>query len=155
MDIFYAYPGPAFIAISDTSVIYSEDTAKTWHIDLGYTHNERLLNIHTFTYNTLNAFFIGAENGALFFHAGHYESIEEQNLIQFYLYPNPATEQTLIKAETVITNVEVLDIFGRNVLSVKPNTKTHNLNLSSLASGNYIIRITTKQGYGVQKLIKN
>jgi hypothetical protein len=73
----------------------------------------------------------------------------------FTIYPNPAkNELKITNYELRITNVEVFDVYGRNVL---PHTAHHTphttLDISDLTSGIYFVKITTEQGIITKKVI--
>lgn len=66
------------------------------------------------------------------------------------VYPNPATSNikvSLDDSKSPITQINVLDITGRNVISLD-NLNTHNqtVSLSGLSTGMYLINITTANG---------
>ena len=71
------------------------------------------------------------------------------------VYPNPMKSKLNIDYTSDIESVQIFDLIGKKVLSVdsfRSNSKT--LDVSHLASGAYILRITVKSGTGVYKLIK-
>lgn len=70
------------------------------------------------------------------------------------LYPNPATTFCTITAQG-ITTIEVLDLTGRLLLSSQPPAAHSSLTLdiSSLKSGVYLIRLAAADGLSVKKLI--
>ena len=55
---------------------------------------------------------------------------------------------------TNISSIQVYDVSGRNVLSLKPNAIEAKIDASSLKTGVYFARINTLNGYGSLKLIK-
>jgi len=82
--------------------------------------------------------------------------IENFELSNLKIYPNPTTGQLKIESEgTKIENVEIFDVFGKNVLSqrffISPETM---INISHLPSGVYFVRIQTETGEIVGKVLK-
>jgi len=93
-------------------------------------------------------------------------SIDEpaQALSAIELYPNPTTGElnvgiagllNSIQYRNDVRNIEVFDVYGRNVLSHKsllsPETT---LNISHLPAGTYFVKIITEQGVIVKKVVK-
>jgi len=76
---------------------------------------------------------------------------------KFTLYPNPA------KNELRITNyelrggvIEIYDIYGKKISShhLIASSSHHTINISSLSSGVYYVRLIDESGFSVQKFIK-
>lgn len=67
------------------------------------------------------------------------------------LYPNPANGLVKIMNDNhlTITNIEVIDMFGRSLMSVE-NSDT--IDVSKLANGQYFLRINAVEGAVVKKL---
>ncbi|MGI6718740.1 MAG: PKD domain-containing protein [Bacteroidales bacterium] len=63
---------------------------------------------------------------------------------EIYLHPNPANNFVVIKAENIITKVELFDMLGKKILSENFNSKSVTLNVSNISQGFYIIKTTTK-----------
>jgi len=66
------------------------------------------------------------------------------------IYPNPTTDYIQVNSNDV-KSLEVYSIMGAKVASV---TGENILNVSNLATGNYIVRIATADGIFTEKLIK-
>jgi hypothetical protein len=76
----------------------------------------------------------------------------------FELYPNPAQNDiTIVVGRELISNVVITDSSGKTVLEQKfSKTKvSEKINLSSLSSGLYYVKVVTDSGTHVSKLIKN
>jgi hypothetical protein len=71
------------------------------------------------------------------------------------IYPNPAKEElTITNYELQITNVELLDVYGRNVSSHHLISKSsHQINVSHLPAGMYFIKIVSEQGSVTKKVV--
>jgi len=50
--------------------------------------------------------------------------------------------------QLIMNNVEVFDVYGKNVLS------NHLINISHLQTGVYFVRIATEQGVVMRKVVK-
>ncbi len=72
----------------------------------------------------------------------------------FLLFPNPATDQIMIKSKYQIENVRIFDLHGRKTLSQKGNAFEIAIDLSSLSDGVYFIEMTNKNRTLIEKLIK-
>ena len=64
------------------------------------------------------------------------------------LYPNPASQMLNVKAEG-LRKVEMLDMTGRTVLT----TSANHINLSGIAAGMYMVRVTTAEGIHTEKVM--
>ena len=69
--------------------------------------------------------------------------------IEMEIYPNPTTGIVNIEAEG-LQNVDVIDITGRVVMTTTENT----VNISNLSNGVYMVRVSTINGTGMQKVVK-
>ncbi len=77
------------------------------------------------------------------------------NLVE--LFPNP-TEEFLIltfKYPEVITNVKIIDVFGKNVMALDNiNGDSFKISLTGISSGLYFVKVTTPKGIIIEKFIK-
>ncbi|MDO7173100.1 T9SS type A sorting domain-containing protein [Mariniflexile sp. AS56] len=71
---------------------------------------------------------------------------------EFSTYPNPAKDVLYINTKEPLQKVEVYDLLGKNVLSVKNNTE--HINVSSLNKSLYILKLTSANGVSTKKFIK-
>lgn len=81
---------------------------------------------------------------------GETSGIDNAAAIDINIYPNPASEVINIAAEGVHL-VEMLDVNGRVVLESRIGGA---IDLSSLASGVYMVRVTTDAGVSTEKVVK-
>lgn len=81
--------------------------------------------------------------------------IRENELSQLSLSPNPATNSLNISfGKALDASVELLDITGRRLLANNfSNTSVANLDLSTIANGYYIIKITSEKGSAQKRII--
>jgi hypothetical protein len=83
-------------------------------------------------------------------------SIEENELINIYIYPNPSNSDWNFKtSNTIINSVEVFNLLGKRIVLQNNNSSEVSISTQELTSGIYIARITTEQGTKNVKLIKN
>ena len=69
------------------------------------------------------------------------------------VYPNPTTGvlHLDIEDETKIEKIEVYDFSGKIIKEIKGELL---INIESLASGNYLLRVFTSEGVVIKKIIK-
>jgi hypothetical protein len=72
------------------------------------------------------------------------------------LYPNPTTGELHVTCHSsLVTNIEVFDVYGRNILSHTAHHTPHTaIDISSLWAGIYFVRITTEYGVVMRKVVK-
>ncbi|OEK09108.1 hypothetical protein A8C32_13760 [Flavivirga aquatica] len=76
--------------------------------------------------------------------------------IAFEAYPNPTQNKWTIRTKNQnIESVNVYDVLGKNVLSLKYNDSEAEIDASSLKAGLYFAQVKTEQGITSLKLIKN
>lgn len=83
-------------------------------------------------------------------------SISEARLLQFEMFPNPATDVVNIQLPTGTSEAEVgvFDYTGRKVSSKTVTLTDSQLDVASLATGMYIIRVEADNKLGAQRFIK-
>ena len=71
------------------------------------------------------------------------------------IYPNPTTGKFRIEnSELRIENVEVYDVYGKRIMTVKVEDNKVELDLSGNASGVYFTRIFTDKGMVTKRIVK-
>ena len=81
-------------------------------------------------------------------------SVAENQENVYNIYPNPTNGNITICGEE-IDMVEVYNICGQKVMSVKANSNNVNVNMSELTTGVYMVKITDKNGNEtVNKVVK-
>lgn len=75
----------------------------------------------------------------------------------FAVYPNPASDVLNINAKnnTAIKEIQLTDVNGRTVKTVKANETTSQVNISDLNAGVYFLKVTSDLGTGTTKVVKN
>ena len=70
-----------------------------------------------------------------------------------YLMPNPASEAVTVASSFRIGEVELYDLNGKRLICQKVDGLQTALDISSLTSGTYIVRVTTNNGTAYKKLV--
>ncbi|MDP2686671.1 MAG: S8 family serine peptidase [Aequorivita sp.] len=72
------------------------------------------------------------------------------------IVPNPTTGYiTIVSPQTAVSSAEVFDIRGRKLMTVDYNNAQYSLDLSSLQSATYFVKINTQEGSLVKRVVKN
>jgi hypothetical protein len=71
---------------------------------------------------------------------------------EFSIYPNPSNGLLVIRGNEAVSKVEVSNLLGETVLL--PAINQQSIDISSLASGMYILNITTPSGMALKKVVK-
>jgi hypothetical protein len=69
-------------------------------------------------------------------------SVSELDTNKLSYYPNPVTDVLNIANDKIITDVSVINILGKTVMSKTVNSTTTQIDMTSLPSGNYFIKVT-------------
>jgi hypothetical protein len=70
-----------------------------------------------------------------------------------YLMPNPASETVTVASSFRIGDVEVYTLDGRRILASRVDGISTTLDISSLPTGTYIVRVSTNNGTAYKKLV--
>lgn len=71
------------------------------------------------------------------------------------VYPNPAQDSWTVKTQNIkMSSIQVFDMLGKQVLSLKPEATEAIINASQLRTGLYFAKISTANGSTSLKLIK-
>ncbi len=83
-------------------------------------------------------------------------STPKANLLDFEMYPNPASESVKIQLPSGETNASVkfYDYIGKLVLSQNISNDNNRINVNDLSSGMYILKVVADTKIGSQKFIK-
>ncbi|TND08640.1 MAG: hypothetical protein FD123_2144 [Bacteroidetes bacterium] len=73
---------------------------------------------------------------------------EYETAAGFTLYPNPASGEVFVSTTGASEQIDVLDMVGRTVSSVKTSNRNTRLDLAHLSAGVYLVRV--KQGNSIQ-----
>jgi len=72
----------------------------------------------------------------------------------FTFYPNPVSNMLNIKAQNNINNVAVYNMLGQEVLRTAPNAVVSEVDMSSLQTGAYFVKVTIENATKTIKVIK-
>jgi len=81
-------------------------------------------------------------------------AVENVELNQFKFYPNPVTTKLNLKAQRTIENVSIYNMLGQEVLRLAPNKSTSEIDMSSLRTGAYFVRVTINGTTETKQIIK-
>ncbi|MBS7332399.1 MAG: fibronectin type III domain-containing protein [Weeksellaceae bacterium] len=73
-------------------------------------------------------------------------AVGDMNKANFAYYPNPVQNELNFKGEQTIANIEVYNLAGQTVNSVKVGGKTYQLNTAKLTAGVYMVKVTFENG---------
>jgi len=97
-------------------------------------------------------------NTVTFHYMGSATSVEENDGVEFSVYPNPAGNQLSVISYQLSekTSIEIYDVTGRKRLTLNPSPKGEGLrvDVSSLSPGIYFVKVRTKAGEKVARFIK-
>ena len=98
-------------------------------------------------YYTQRVFYEGADTSVFYVKRGVGIEAMKQNVSSLSLFPNPATTQlTLDNKDALIKEAHIYDVTGREVSRHSINANQSTLDISTLKSGLYIVKIHTEQG---------
>ena len=81
-------------------------------------------------------------------------STENNELLGFSMYPNPANNKLNISAKETIQKADIFNVLGKKVMSVNINKTKDAIDVSSLSSGIYLIKYNVNDTVGTAKFIK-
>ncbi len=85
---------------------------------------------------------------------GSTASTGDLDLVSFSYYPNPVKESLNMIAKEEISSVEVYNILGQQVKSLKTSQLNASLDLTSLSAGTYMVRARVNDKVGSFKVVK-
>jgi hypothetical protein len=81
-------------------------------------------------------------------------SVNDYNLNNIVIYPNPTKDVININAKTLINTVTVNNVLGEEILNITPNSLISIIDLSVYNAGVYFVHISTENNFEVIKIIK-
>ena len=113
--------------------------------DINYTHSKKSDFDFTNEYTQINTH---SHN------SGNFLSIHENTQTTCSIAPNPATNNITITANNDFNTIEILNLLGQTMLS-QPNVgSSAKLDVSTLTTGVYFVRVIFTNGTSVQKFVK-
>ena len=83
------------------------------------------------------------------------EGVEEL-ASSFNIYPNPVSDKLYIETLTLTQTVEIYDVYGRLQVTETPSHQDNlSIDVTSLNSGVYFVKIVTSEGEAVKRFIKD
>jgi hypothetical protein len=80
--------------------------------------------------------------------------IQNQNFQNLKLFPNPVSNFLNLSNDSEISEVNVFNLLGQKVISLKPNTLTSVVDMSNLLPSAYIVEVISAENKGTFKVIK-
>jgi hypothetical protein len=90
----------------------------------------------------------------LYFYKAATAGVSDNELLNVSMYPNPASDRLNISASNTIKNASIFNILGKKVMSLEINKNSKSIDVSSLASGIYLIKYQLDNATGTAKFIK-
>jgi len=81
-------------------------------------------------------------------------NVQETDVYEFTLYPNPVSDQLIYGAKEVITHLQIADINGRIIYELEPNIEEGKVNVRNLTPGIYFIYVQINDKKGIYRFIK-
>ena len=82
------------------------------------------------------------------------DAIEEMTSTSLLVYPNPVNDRLYIEAEVEIEEVVVYDVFGRQQELSAISGQQSVVDVTSLNSGVYFVKVVTRNGETVKRFVK-
>ena len=90
----------------------------------------------------------------LYFYKAATADVSDNELLNVSMYPNPTVDRLNISASNTIKNASIFNILGKKVMSLEINKNSESIDVSSLASGIYLIKYSIDNAIGTAKFIK-
>ena len=115
---------------------------------LADTHQD----ISSFWEGWMNIFFITPEvfQEHIDILENHYNSVNENELIEFSLYPNPSSSLLSLQTNRPVDHCVIRDMVGREILMEKGNVK--DLDVSHLPNGMYLVQVAINDKLLTEKI---
>ena len=81
--------------------------------------------------------------------------MDNENLTEFSVYPNPATENGFVDVTETNGTVELINLSGSVIFTQPLTQQKMAIYTGDLTPGIYMVRVTTNESTSVKKLIKN
>lgn len=105
------------------------------------------------TNHSVEAISVDDFDGGTSLRLGNENNFPNEQRASVSVFPNPASDKISINANEIITAIEIIDITGRTVKSIRMNELTDHadLNITDLKNGLYVCSITTVSGNVILK----
>ena len=73
---------------------------------------------------------------------------------KFVVYPNPASDLLTIEAKNAIDSVSITNLLGQTILGKTASNSVENIDISTLQSGVYLVKVVSEGQSNVQRFVK-
>jgi len=80
--------------------------------------------------------------------------LKEEKLVNFSMYPNPATNSLTLNASETIEKISIHNILGQKIIQMNTNNSSITTDISALQNGIYLITVESMGKTSTAKLIK-
>ena len=98
--------------------------------------------------------FYAMENHNIVANLYFFDGIAEQDAKSITIYPNPVDDKIIIEAKESVSHVEIYNLTGSMVFSQEYNSDKVDIEVSTLQSGVYFIRMTTENSTETRRFVK-
>ena len=81
-------------------------------------------------------------------------NVSESTIEDFKYFPNPVNNTLNLQAKTAIDDVVIHNLLGQEVMNLKPKTLSHQVNMSDLNDGLYMVTVTISGNTKTFKIVK-
>ena len=81
-------------------------------------------------------------------------SVEDQAFESFTYYPNPVENNLVLRAVNEIQTVNIFNLLGQEVMTLSPNATTPTINLESLQTGTYLMKVSIDGNEKTYRILK-
>ena len=81
-------------------------------------------------------------------------SIDKLSVNEFNYYPNPTFRFITLNAQKNIEQIELYNLLGQQIMIKQPNVSTYQMNVSTLKTGVYFMKVRVGDKIGTYKLVK-
>ncbi len=83
------------------------------------------------------------------------EGVPERVPLHVSLFPDATGDVLHVGSNNRIVSIQVIDLRGRTLLDRDGNSTTEHVNISTLSSGEYVVRVVTEDGAGAARFLKH
>lgn len=156
-DASFAYPQDEWFKVT---CIYDIDT-ETWGMEINdaeqFTGYPFAFGAQAFIELAGLDFYSASTNDTMYIddvRMGTTLGVDDFSASKFSVYPNPVTDILNVKSAASVDNVTVYDLLGKVVLQVNPGKISPAINMSNLASGAYLVKVTIGNSSKTVKVLK-
>lgn len=82
--------------------------------------------------------------------------VNEENILEnMTVFPNPVNDILTLKAQENIETISIYNLLGQEVLRTQPKVLNTNIDMSSLPTGMYVVKVQVGDSIGSYKIVKN